>query len=65
MWFGTCIPMLSHRNTQFLNYITYLLVNYYKHNSLVQQYIDKPLARPIEKYFDGLATDVVPGTDLD
>jgi hypothetical protein len=54
------LPMSSHRNTEFLNYINYHFVNYYKHNSFVQQFIDKPLVKPIEKYFnDALAADVV------
>ncbi|MDQ6862704.1 MAG: right-handed parallel beta-helix repeat-containing protein [Thermoproteota archaeon] len=51
------LPMSSHRNTEFLNYIDYLFVNYYKHNSFVQQYIDKPLVKPIENSFNGLAAD--------
>jgi hypothetical protein len=51
------LPMSSHRNTEFLNYVNYHLVTYYKHNSFVQQYIDKPLSRPIERYFNGLAAD--------
>lgn len=50
------LPMSSHRNTEFLNFMNYLFVNYYKHNSFVQQYIDKPLVKPIENSFKGLTS---------
>ncbi len=53
------LPMSSHRNTEFMNYINSHFVTYYKHKSSVQQYIDMPLVKPIEKYFNGLASDVV------
>src|SRR5690348_866826 len=50
------LPMSSHRNTEFLNFIIYLFVNSYKHNSPVQQYIDKPLVKPIENFFNGFTS---------
>ena len=49
------LPMSSHKNTQFLNYIDYHIVNYYKHNSFIQQFIDKPVVKPIENSFSGFA----------
>ena len=51
------LPMSSHRNTEFLNYIDYHFLNYYKHNSFIQQFIDKPVVQPIEHSFNGLAAD--------
>lgn len=50
------LPMSSTRNTEFLNFMTYLFGNYYKHDSFVQQYIDKPLVKPIENSFNRLTS---------
>ena len=51
------LPVSSAKNAEFLDYTKHILVDNYKNNNYISDYIDRPVVGPIQKYFHTAMAD--------